>query len=181
MVNYKLYTTLNEWIEPFFSLYSLNSKFTLWFSCTEMVAIFVKKRILSNMELVVILKDSNVWNKYFSSLSKVVVNALVYSIPSIGNVLLVCMAFWLIFSIMGNMLFGGKFWRCYDENFESLNISWVNNKTQCFDRIKEGYNYTWKNRNIHFDDSFNGFLALFQTVWVFRIYTCFKTNPIAQV
>ncbi|XP_066927937.1 sodium channel protein 1 brain-like isoform X5 [Clytia hemisphaerica] len=94
---------------------------------------------------------------------KVVVNALVYSIPSIGNVLLVCVAFWLIFSIMGYNLFGGKFSRCLDENFKQLNISWVNNKTQCFDRIREGYNYTWKNRNINFDDAASGFLALFQT------------------
>jgi hypothetical protein len=29
------------------------------------------------------------------------VNALMYAIPSIFNVLLVCLVFWLIFSIMG--------------------------------------------------------------------------------
>jgi len=92
------------------------------------------------------------------------VNALLYSIPSIANVLLVCVAFWLIFSIMGYNLFGGKFARCMDENFKQLNISIVNNKTECLERIAEGYNYTWHNRNINFDSAISGFLALFQTV-----------------
>jgi hypothetical protein len=32
---------------------------------------------------------------------QIVVNALMYAIPSIFNVLLVCLVFWLIFSIMG--------------------------------------------------------------------------------
>ena len=32
---------------------------------------------------------------------QIVVNALMYAIPSIINVLLVCLVFWLIFSIMG--------------------------------------------------------------------------------
>ena len=45
---------------------------------------------------------------------KVVVNALVGAIPSIGNVLLVCLIFWLIFSIMGVTLFAGKFRKCID-------------------------------------------------------------------
>ena len=43
---------------------------------------------------------------------KVVVNALIGAIPSIFNVLLVCLIFWLIFSIMGVNLFAGKYYRC---------------------------------------------------------------------
>jgi voltage-gated sodium channel type VIII alpha len=39
----------------------------------------------------------------------VVVNALVQAIPSIFNVLLVCLIFWLIFAIMGVQLFAGKY------------------------------------------------------------------------
>jgi hypothetical protein len=35
----------------------------------------------------------------------VVVNALIKAIPSICNVLLVCLVFWLIFGIMGVQLF----------------------------------------------------------------------------
>ena len=43
---------------------------------------------------------------------QVVVNALIGAIPSIFNVLMVCLIFWLIFSIMGVNLFAGKFWKC---------------------------------------------------------------------
>lgn len=39
-------------------------------------------------------------------------NALVGAIPSIFNVLMVCLIFWLIFSIMGVNLFAGKFRKC---------------------------------------------------------------------
>ena len=101
---------------------------------------------------------------------KVVVNALLYSIPSIANVLLVCLIFWLIFSIMGFQLFGGMFWACrYRKNATdgepgaliktTLNVTTRDNCSHP--------NWVWENRNIHFDDSINGFLALFQTV---RLY-----------
>ena len=43
---------------------------------------------------------------------KVVVNALMYAIPSIFNVLLVCLLFWLVFAIMGVQFFKGKFFKC---------------------------------------------------------------------
>ncbi|XP_033312286.1 sodium channel protein 60E-like isoform X4 [Bombus bifarius] len=54
---------------------------------------------------------------------RIVVNALMYAIPSIFNVLLVCLVFWLIFSIMGVQFFGGKFFKCVDEYGELLDIS----------------------------------------------------------
>lgn len=44
-------------------------------------------------------------------LYQVVVNALVQAIPSIFNVLLVCLIFWLIFAIMGVQLFAGKYYK----------------------------------------------------------------------
>ena len=51
---------------------------------------------------------------------KVVVNALIKAIPSILNVLVVCLILWLIFAIMGVQMFAGRFykvslansWRC---------------------------------------------------------------------
>lgn len=51
---------------------------------------------------------------------RIVVNALMYAIPSIFNVLLVCLVFWLIFSIMGVQFFGGKFFKCVDGDGELL-------------------------------------------------------------
>jgi hypothetical protein len=57
------------------------------------------------------------------SIFKIVVNALMYAIPSIFNVLLVCLVFWLIFSIMGVQFFGGKFYKCLDEQGAKINIT----------------------------------------------------------
>lgn len=54
---------------------------------------------------------------------RIVVNALMYAIPSIFNVLLVCLVFWLIFSIMGVQFFGGKFFKCVNELGELLPIT----------------------------------------------------------
>ena len=51
---------------------------------------------------------------------QIVVNALMFAIPAIFNVLLVCLVFWLVFSILGVQLFGGKFYKCLDENGERL-------------------------------------------------------------
>ncbi|XP_032090833.1 sodium channel protein type 5 subunit alpha-like [Thamnophis elegans] len=70
---------------------------------------------------------------------KVVVNALAGAIPSIGNVLLVCIVLWLPFNILGVQLFGGKF-SCWD----------VENENSCI------------NMTINFNHVGNGYLALLQ-------------------
>ncbi|XP_011869011.1 PREDICTED: sodium channel protein 60E-like [Vollenhovia emeryi] len=88
---------------------------------------------------------------------RIVVNALMYAIPSIFNVLLVCLVFWLIFSIMGVQFFGGKFFKCIDEYGEMLDTSIVNTKEECFSK-----NYSWENSKITFDHVGIAYLALFQ-------------------
>ncbi|XP_071639635.1 sodium channel protein 60E [Temnothorax longispinosus] len=88
---------------------------------------------------------------------RIVVNALMYAIPSIFNVLLVCLVFWLIFSIMGVQFFGGKFFKCIDEYGEMLDISIVNTKEECYSK-----NYSWENSKISFDHVGLAYLALFQ-------------------
>ncbi|XP_066593398.1 sodium channel protein 60E-like [Prorops nasuta] len=88
---------------------------------------------------------------------RIVVNALMYAIPSIFNVLLVCLVFWLIFSIMGVQFFGGKFFKCLDEYGELLDTSIVNTKEDC---LKQ--NYSWENSKITFDHVGIAYLALFQ-------------------
>nr|QPI69427.1 voltage-gated sodium channel invertebrate type 1 variant [Hapalochlaena lunulata] len=91
---------------------------------------------------------------------RVVVNALIKAVPSIFNVLLVCLVFWLIFSIMGVQLFNGRFHKCmYIHNKSKVPAEEVNNRSQC----EENKNiYEWKNSPINFDNVFNGYLALFQ-------------------
>ena len=51
---------------------------------------------------------------------QVVVNALVQAIPSIFNVLLVCLIFWLIFAIMGVQMFAGKYYKVSRQASEML-------------------------------------------------------------
>lgn len=97
---------------------------------------------------------------------QVVVNALVGAIPSIMNVLLVCLIFWLIFSIMGVNLFAGKYHYCFNETSEiRFDIEDVNNKTEC-EKLMEGNNteIRWKNVKINFDNVGAGYLALLQVV-----------------
>ncbi|XP_065438765.1 sodium channel protein type 5 subunit alpha-like isoform X1 [Chrysemys picta bellii] len=93
---------------------------------------------------------------------RVVVNALVGAIPSIMNVVLVCLIFWLVFSIMGVHLFAGKFGKCVNltEGKSELNTS-IKNKQNC-----TAYNETqkiyWTNGKVNFDNVGSGYLALLQ-------------------
>ncbi|NXF78932.1 SCN5A protein, partial [Sclerurus mexicanus] len=93
---------------------------------------------------------------------RVVVNALVGAIPSIMNVLLVCLIFWLIFSIMGVNLFAGKFGKCVNltEEDSKLNNS-IDNKTDCGDYNNTGKIF-WVNVKVNFDNVGSGYLALLQ-------------------
>ncbi|XP_030435332.1 sodium channel protein type 3 subunit alpha isoform X3 [Gopherus evgoodei] len=94
---------------------------------------------------------------------RVVVNALIGAIPSIMNVLLVCLIFWLIFSIMGVNLFAGKFYHCVNTTTgEMFDISDVDNYTQCEDLIKKNESARWKNVKVNFDNVGAGYLALLQ-------------------
>ena len=52
-------------------------------------------------------------------LPQVVVNALIQAIPSIFNVLLVCLIFWLIFAIMGVQLFSGRYHKVRSDAVQS--------------------------------------------------------------
>ncbi|XP_049904818.1 sodium channel, voltage-gated, type I-like, alpha isoform X1 [Epinephelus moara] len=90
---------------------------------------------------------------------RVVVNALLGAIPSIFNVLLVCLIFWLIFSIMGVNLFAGKFGKCIcrttGEPFTPLEVK---NRTECNSKLGA----RWTNYKINFDNVGSGYLALLQ-------------------
>ncbi|XP_033607453.1 sodium channel protein para isoform X21 [Cryptotermes secundus] len=88
---------------------------------------------------------------------RVVVNALVQAIPSIFNVLLVCLIFWLIFAIMGVQLFAGKYHKCVDANSSVLSYEIIPDRNAC---IAE--NYTWENSPMNFDHVGKAYLCLFQ-------------------
>uniref|UniRef100_A0A8C6NBZ0 Sodium channel protein n=1 Tax=Melopsittacus undulatus TaxID=13146 RepID=A0A8C6NBZ0_MELUD len=111
---------------------------------------------------------------------RVVVNALVGAIPSIMNVLLVCLIFWLIFSIMGVNLFAGKFYHCVNTTTgEMFDVSDVNNYTQCEAHKKQA---RWKNVKVNFDNVGAGYLALLQVAtfkgWMDIMYAAVDSRDV---
>lgn len=91
---------------------------------------------------------------------------MVGAVPSIFNVLLVCLIFWLIFSIMGVNLFAGKFSYCFNETSqERFDTKVVNNKTECVALIEANITeIRWKNVKVNFDNVGIGYLSLLQVV-----------------
>ncbi|XP_071417799.1 LOW QUALITY PROTEIN: sodium channel protein type 1 subunit alpha-like [Pithys albifrons albifrons] len=116
---------------------------------------------------------------------EVVVNALLGAIPSIMNVLLVCLIFWLIFSIMGVNLFAGKFYYCVntttDERFE---VDQINNFSQCEELIKNNQSARWKNVKVNFDNVGFGYLSLLQVAtfkgWMDIMYAAIDSRDVLQ-
>uniref|UniRef100_A0A3B3XQ63 Sodium channel protein n=1 Tax=Poecilia mexicana TaxID=48701 RepID=A0A3B3XQ63_9TELE len=92
---------------------------------------------------------------------RVVVNALIGAIPSIMNVLLVCLIFWLIFSIMGVNLFAGKFGRCVNRTGFVYDASIINNRSEC-NAANDTSQHYWTKVKVNFDNVGAGYLALLQ-------------------
>ncbi|CAG7836429.1 unnamed protein product [Allacma fusca] len=91
---------------------------------------------------------------------KIVVNALMYAIPSIINVLLVCILFWLIFSIMGVQFFKGRFYKCVENDTgNTVPVELVGTREEC---CKYTNKWSWINQQPNFDNVFQGYLTLFQ-------------------
>uniref|UniRef100_A0A8B9YJX7 Sodium channel protein n=1 Tax=Bos mutus grunniens TaxID=30521 RepID=A0A8B9YJX7_BOSMU len=106
---------------------------------------------------------TNAWCWLDFLIVDVVVNALLGAIPSIMNVLLVCLIFWLIFSIMGVNLFAGKFYHCINYTTgEMFDVSVVNNYSECKALIDSNQTARWKNVKVNFDNVGLGYLSLLQ-------------------
>ncbi|KFW89401.1 Sodium channel protein type 5 subunit alpha, partial [Phalacrocorax carbo] len=107
---------------------------------------------------------------------KVVVNALLGAIPSILNVLLVCIVFWLLFNIAGVKLLGKKFWKC---TLKKENTTVIENKYNC-----TFYNGTWTNNDVNFDNVGMGYLALLQVAtfkgWMDIMYAAVDSRKIDE-
>lgn len=83
--------------------------------------------------------------------------ALVAAIPSILNVLLVCILLWLVFAIMGVQLFSGRFYKCLYPDYTLVPYEEASNMTECLEK-----NYIWSNSRVNFDNVFNSYLALLE-------------------
>ncbi|XP_028287736.1 voltage-dependent T-type calcium channel subunit alpha-1H-like [Parambassis ranga] len=82
---------------------------------------------------------------------KLVVETLITSLRPIGNIVLICCAFFIVFGILGVQLFKGKFFHC-----EGLHVSNITNKTQC---LQAGYR--WVRRKYNFDNLGQALMSLF--------------------
>ncbi|OCT63542.1 hypothetical protein XELAEV_18044638mg [Xenopus laevis] len=116
---------------------------------------------------------------------RVVVNALIGAIPSIMNVLLVCLIFWLIFSIMGVNLFAGKFYHCINTTSGAMfPVTEVNNYSECFMFINTTGVGRWKNVKVNFDNVGSGYLALLQVAtfkgWMPIMYAAVDSREINE-
>uniref|UniRef100_A0A8C2CT82 Sodium channel protein n=1 Tax=Cyprinus carpio TaxID=7962 RepID=A0A8C2CT82_CYPCA len=113
---------------------------------------------------------------------RVVVNALIGAIPSIMNVLLVCLIFWLIFSIMGVNLFAGKFGRCVNRTGFIYNSSFINNKSECLEM--NSTQYYWTKVKVNFDNVGAGYLALLQVAtfkgWMEIMYAAVDSRSVEE-
>ncbi|RXN11726.1 sodium channel type 8 subunit alpha-like isoform X1 [Labeo rohita] len=117
---------------------------------------------------------------------RVVVNALVGAIPSIMNVLLVCLIFWLIFSIMGVNMFAGKYYYCYNATAKAMfEIEVVNNRSECQALIDQNNSEVrWRNVKINFDNVGAGYLALLQVAtfkgWMDIMYAAVDSRKVGD-
>ncbi|XP_070813034.1 sodium channel protein type 1 subunit alpha [Pituophis catenifer annectens] len=116
---------------------------------------------------------------------RVVVNALLGAIPSIMNVLLVCLIFWLIFSIMGVNLFAGKFYHCVNTTTgEMFELDQVANKSECENLIEANKTARWKNVKVNFDNVGFGYLSLLQVAtfkgWMDIMYAAVDSRKVLE-
>ncbi|XP_034877762.1 voltage-dependent T-type calcium channel subunit alpha-1H isoform X2 [Mirounga leonina] len=82
---------------------------------------------------------------------KLVVETLISSLRPIGNIVLICCAFFIIFGILGVQLFKGKFYYC--EGADTRNIS---TKAEC-----QAARYRWVRRKYNFDNLGQALMSLF--------------------
>ncbi|XP_077426532.1 voltage-dependent T-type calcium channel subunit alpha-1H-like isoform X3 [Vanacampus margaritifer] len=82
---------------------------------------------------------------------KLVVETLITSLRPIGNIVLICCAFFIVFGILGVQLFKGKFFHC-----EGYNVTSIANKTQCLDA-----GHRWLRRKYNFDNLGQALMSLF--------------------
>uniref|UniRef100_A0A3P8QD15 Sodium channel protein n=1 Tax=Astatotilapia calliptera TaxID=8154 RepID=A0A3P8QD15_ASTCA len=113
---------------------------------------------------------------------RVVVNALIGAIPSIMNVLLVCLIFWLIFSIMGVNLFAGKFGKCVNRTGFIHSVSLVNNKSDCL--TMNDTQFYWTKVKVNFDNVGLGYLSLLQVAtfkgWMEIMYAAVDSRGVEE-
>ncbi|TRY96477.1 hypothetical protein DNTS_031530 [Danionella cerebrum] len=180
---------LLKWVAYGFKVYFTNAWCWLDFLIVDVSLISLTANILGYSELGAIkslrtlraLRPLRALSRFEGM--RVVVNALVGAIPSIFNVLLVCLIFWLIFSIMGVNLFAGKFYFCMNE---TSGVPYphdvVDNKTDCLQLSLVDPGTRWMNMKVTFDNVGMGYLSLLQVAtfkgWMDIMYSAVDSREI---
>uniref|UniRef100_A0A4W5QW90 Sodium channel protein n=1 Tax=Hucho hucho TaxID=62062 RepID=A0A4W5QW90_9TELE len=180
---------LLKWVAYGFKAYFTNAWCWLDFLILDVSLISLTANILGYAELVPIkslrklraLRPLRALSRFEGM--RVVVNALVGAIPSISNVLLVCVTFWLIFSIMGVNLFAGKYYYCFNTTSEEgFSADVVNNKTECFQLMEGNKDVRWMNSKVNFDNVAMGYLSLLQVAtfkgWMDIMYSAVDSRMV---
>ncbi|XP_054860127.1 voltage-dependent T-type calcium channel subunit alpha-1G isoform X6 [Amphiprion ocellaris] len=82
---------------------------------------------------------------------KLVVETLMSSLKPIGNIVVICCAFFIIFGILGVQLFKGKFFFCKGKDVRN-----ITNKSDCLQA-----DYEWEKRKYNFDNLGQALMSLF--------------------
>ncbi|XP_048088342.1 voltage-dependent T-type calcium channel subunit alpha-1G isoform X6 [Alosa alosa] len=82
---------------------------------------------------------------------KLVVETLMSSLKPIGNIVVICCAFFIIFGILGVQLFKGKFFVCHGEDTRN-----ITNKSDCLNA-----DYKWVRHKYNFDNLGQALMSLF--------------------
>ncbi|XP_075435942.1 voltage-dependent T-type calcium channel subunit alpha-1G isoform X3 [Ascaphus truei] len=82
---------------------------------------------------------------------KLVVETLMSSLKPIGNIVVICCAFFIIFGILGVQLFKGKFFYCLGEDTRN-----ITNKSDCLEA-----KYKWARHKYNFDNLGQALMSLF--------------------
>ncbi|XP_060714817.1 voltage-dependent T-type calcium channel subunit alpha-1G isoform X5 [Tachysurus vachellii] len=82
---------------------------------------------------------------------KLVVETLMSSLKPIGNIVVICCAFFIIFGILGVQLFKGKFYVCQGEDIRN-----ITNKSDCL-----LFKYKWVRHKYNFDNLGQALMSLF--------------------
>ncbi|XP_075034031.1 voltage-dependent T-type calcium channel subunit alpha-1G isoform X1 [Mixophyes fleayi] len=82
---------------------------------------------------------------------KLVVETLMSSLKPIGNIVVICCAFFIIFGILGVQLFKGKFFYCLGEDTKN-----ITNRSDCFEA-----KYKWVRHKYNFDNLGQALMSLF--------------------
>ncbi|XP_069563600.1 voltage-dependent T-type calcium channel subunit alpha-1G isoform X3 [Brachyistius frenatus] len=82
---------------------------------------------------------------------KLVVETLMSSLKPIGNIVVICCAFFIIFGILGVQLFKGKFFVCQGEDVRN-----ITNKSECY-----AAGHKWVRHKYNFDNLGQALMSLF--------------------